>query len=73
MTQKCDGTERHYHYRMSTGSYITHVHTHDVWPEHQNVLHHHPAIEHADFNLNELTGTVVDTGIGLGENIDVIS
>lgn len=42
----CDGIERHTHYQIEEGIYVTHRHSHELRRMHFNNLHHHPPQDH---------------------------
>ena len=58
---KCEGTERHKHFRLSTDSYITHEHPHTEQETSFNILHHHAPKEHDNFTNYELEATMQET------------
>lgn len=64
MTEECDGKERHRHYKINSGTYITHIHQHNQQPPgaHFNELHHHNVFEHLDYSLDHLNESAEDTG-----------
>lgn len=51
---KCDGTEKHGHYVLSTGEMFEHKHQHTVNEKDFNRLHHHAPLEHDNFTNEEL-------------------
>lgn len=52
---QCDGTEKHSHYKLSTGETHLHSHKHTQQLEDFNRLHHHTPLEHNDCTDEELT------------------
>jgi hypothetical protein len=59
---QCEGTEKHEHFSLYTGTYIEHQHPHDCRSLEFNKLHHHAPEDHHMFTEDELAHQERDTG-----------
>lgn len=55
---ECTGEERHFHYDITAGQDVTHVHKHTVYMTDFNRLHHHHPDNHKPFTDEFLESTL---------------